>query len=91
MMKCFAKYKTKNLDVIKMSNEETSNIIDINDVYVKINLSYKLVLKNVRHLVGLRMNLISIGILDDDGFYDKFVTCNWKIIKGSLIVAYEYK
>lgn len=55
-----------------MHNKGTTNIIDIGDVQIKTNLSYKFVLKNVRYVVGLKLNLILVVILDENGFYGNF-------------------
>lgn len=55
-----------------MDNYGTTDIISMGDIYIKTNFGYKLVLKYVRHVVDLRLNLISIGRLDDEDFNSKF-------------------
>ncbi|PKI48889.1 hypothetical protein CRG98_030737 [Punica granatum] len=50
-------------------------------------LSCKLLLKKVRHVPEIRLNLISTGQLDDEGYGNEFSNGRWKLSKGSLIVA----
>ena len=47
----------------------------------------ELVLHNVKHVPYIRLNLISAGLLDDDGYHSNFGDGFWKHTKGSLIVA----
>ncbi|PKI68495.1 hypothetical protein CRG98_011133 [Punica granatum] len=53
----------------------------------KTELGCKLLLKKVRHVPEIRLNLISTGQLDDEGYSNKFSNGRWKLSKGSLIVA----
>ena len=46
-----------------------------------------MVLKDVKHVPNIRLNLISIGRLDDEGFTNSFGESKWKLTKGSLVVA----
>ena len=41
----------------------------------------------MRHVPDIRLNLISTGKLDDEGFNNKFGNGIWKLTKGSLVVA----
>lgn len=59
-----------------MCNKGTQNIIDISDVHIMTNIGYELVLKNVRHVTGLRLNLILVKMLNDDKFNYKFGVIN---------------
>uniref|UniRef100_A0A0D3A3T3 Uncharacterized protein n=1 Tax=Brassica oleracea var. oleracea TaxID=109376 RepID=A0A0D3A3T3_BRAOL len=45
------------------------------------------VLKDVRHVSDIRLNLISTGKLDDAGLDSHFGSGKWKLTKGSLIMA----
>ncbi|KAK8475366.1 hypothetical protein V6N11_057436 [Hibiscus sabdariffa] len=47
----------------------------------------KLILKDVRHAPDIRLNLISAGRLDDEGFCNTFCDGQWTLTKGSLVVA----
>jgi len=44
-------------------------------------------LHNIKHVVALKRNLISIGQLDDEGHHTTFGDGAWKVTKGNLIVA----
>ena len=46
-----------------------------------------LTLKDVRHIPDLRLNLIFTHILDNDGYNHFINSGNWKLTKGSLVVA----
>ena len=43
--------------------------------------------KNVKHISDIRMNLISTRKLDDEGFCNTFHDSQWKLTKGSMVVA----
>ena len=51
-----------------MGNSRVSKIIGIGDIFLETNIRNKLVLKDARHVPDIRLNLISIGKLDDEGF-----------------------
>ncbi|GKV53109.1 hypothetical protein SLEP1_g59655, partial [Rubroshorea leprosula] len=46
-----------------------------------------LTLKNVRHVPDMRMNLLSAKALDEEGYTHYFGNGNWKLTKGSMVVA----
>ena len=48
---------------------------------------FKTMLKDVRHVPDIRLNLISIDKLDDKGFINSFGESKWKFTKGFLVVA----
>ena len=48
--------------------EGYSKVVGIGDISLETNLSYKLVLKNVRHVPDFRLSLFSVDKLDEDGF-----------------------
>ncbi|URD96234.1 Retrotransposon protein [Musa troglodytarum] len=64
----FATYRSRNFGVVKMGNHDTADIIGMGDIHIKTNLGCKLVLKDMRHMVDLRLNLISVGRLDDEDY-----------------------
>ena len=68
----FTTYKSENFGVVKIDNYDTVDIIGMGDIHLKTNLGYKLVLKDMRHVVDLRLNLISIGRLDDEDYDSRF-------------------
>nr|GEV04648.1 retrovirus-related Pol polyprotein from transposon TNT 1-94 [Tanacetum cinerariifolium] len=48
-------------------------------------------LKDVRYISGLKKRLISVRQLDEEGYHIGFGDQQWKITKGSLVVAHENK
>ena len=83
----FATYRSGNFGVVKMGNYGTADIIGMGDIHLKTNLGCKLVLKDVRHVVDLRLNLISVGRLDDEEYESRFHRGQWNLSKGSLVIA----
>ena len=55
-----------------MRNSGVSKIIGIGDVLLETSIGGKLLLKNVRHVPDIRLNLISIDCLDDEGYCSIF-------------------
>jgi GAG-pre-integrase domain len=83
----FSSYKERDYGIIRMKDNEVCKIFDIRDVNVEISLGCKLTLKNVRHAPDMRLHLISVGALDDDGYQSHFFREKWKLLKGILVVA----
>lgn len=46
-----------------------------------------LCLRVLRHVPDIRLNLISAGRLDDEGFCNTFSDGQWKLTKGTIVVA----
>lgn len=53
------------------------------DVFLETNTGCKLFLKDVRHVPDIRLNLMSAGKLDDEGYKNQFGDGKWKLSKGS--------
>ena len=70
-----------------MRNEEACQIIGIGDVCLTTSIGCKLVLKDVRHVLDVKLNLILVGRLDDEGYMGRIRNSTLKFCKGSLIVA----
>ena len=83
----FTSYKTGNFGNVRMGISGVSKIVSIGDVLLETSIGNKLVLKDVRHVPDIRLNLISIGRLDDGGFTNSFGESKWRLTKDSLVVA----
>lgn len=68
-------------------NSRASKIMGIDDICMEINLGSKLLLKDVRHILNIRLNLISTGRLDDEVFTNYFGESKLKLTKSSLVIA----
>uniref|UniRef100_A0A2N9EWM8 Integrase catalytic domain-containing protein n=1 Tax=Fagus sylvatica TaxID=28930 RepID=A0A2N9EWM8_FAGSY len=64
----FTSYKAGNLGRVKMGNKSYADIVGISDICVETNTGYTLKLKDVRHILDMRLNLISISVLDKEGY-----------------------
>ena len=56
---CSPHTKQSDFGVVKMSNSIYSKIVRIDDVCIKTNVGCMLMLKHVRHVLDLRMNVFS--------------------------------
>ena len=64
-----------------------SKIVGIGDIFLETSIGNKSVLKDVRHVPDIHLNLISTSKLDDNGFTNSFSKSKWKLTKGSLVLA----
>ncbi|KAL5821663.1 hypothetical protein ACOSQ3_023545 [Xanthoceras sorbifolium] len=83
----FSTYTHGDFGRVRMGNDDVSKIIGIGNIHLETNLGCRLVLKDVRHVPDIRLNLISTGILDDDGYSNYFGEGKWKLTKGNLVIA----
>ncbi|KAM0004298.1 putative RNA-directed DNA polymerase [Helianthus debilis subsp. tardiflorus] len=83
----YSSYTPGDFGVVKMGNNGLSKIVGVGDVCLKFDTGMELVLHNVKHVPDIRLNLISAGLLDDDGYHSTFGDGVWKLTRGSLIVA----
>ena len=70
-----------------MGNKSVSHIARIGDICIQTSMECTLMLKDVRHILDLRLNLIFMHILDNDGYNHFIISGNWKLTLGSLMVA----
>lgn len=83
----FSSYQKGDFGKVKMGNHVTSKIVGIGEVILLTENGNKLVLKEVRHVPEMRLNLISAGKLDDAGMNNQFGGGKWKLSRGSMVVA----
>ena len=55
-------------------------------VHIKLNNRNEWLLKDVRHILAMKRNVISIGHLGDSGCLSTFGKTWWKITKGALVI-----
>ena len=73
--------------MVKIGNKSVSQIMGIGDICIKTSTRCTLTLKDVRHILDLHLNLISVHMFDKDGYNHFISSCNLKLTKGSLVVA----
>ena len=83
----FSSYTSGDFGYVRMGNDGSSKIIGAGSVCLETSTGCRLVLRDVRHVPDIRLSLISAGLLDDQGYANKFCDGKWKLSKGSLIVA----
>ncbi|GAA0155057.1 hypothetical protein LIER_12878 [Lithospermum erythrorhizon] len=83
----FHTYEEGNFGIVKMGNTGTSTIKVIRSVFVKTGNGKLIKLKDVRHILDFRMSLLFSGKLDDEGYHNIFGNGQWRLQKGSIIVA----
>jgi hypothetical protein len=64
----FMTYKARYFGTMKMGNTSHSSIASIDDICLQIDMSCRLILKDMRHISDLCLNLISGEALDKNGF-----------------------
>lgn len=64
----FTWYFSGDFGTVKMGNNYAPKIVGIGDIFLGTNLGSKLLLKDVRHVSYIHLNLISINGLDDEDF-----------------------
>ncbi|CAA0839882.1 Unknown protein [Striga hermonthica] len=83
----FSTYTVGDFGYLRMGNNGMAKVIGKGDICLKMTNGSTVLLRDVRHAPDVRLNLISIGRLDDDGYGNNFVDGKWKISKGSLILT----
>ena len=83
----FSSYTPGNFGTLKMGNNHEVEVIGIGTVCLESNNGSKLVLNNVKHAPNVRLNLISVGYLDDEGYVNTLGVGQWKLTRGLMVVA----
>jgi hypothetical protein len=71
---------------MRVGNENQCNIVGIGSVQIKTHDGMTCTLTGVKHIPSMARNLISLGILDCDGYKYKGGDKHLKVSSGSLIV-----
>ena len=82
----FTSYKTGDFANVRIGNSGVSKIVSIEDIFLETSFGNKMVLKDVRKVPDIHLNLRSPGSLDE-GFTNSFSKSKWKLTKGSLVVG----
>ncbi|GJX02910.1 putative RNA-directed DNA polymerase [Tanacetum coccineum] len=72
---------------VRLADDKTLDIAGVGDVVLKTSFGTSWTLKDVRYIPGLKKRLISVGQLDEEGYHVGFRDQQWKVTKGSLVVA----
>ena len=83
----FSSYTSGDYGAVRMGNDGQSKAVGIGDICLETENGTRLVLKGVKHIPDIRLNLISTGKLNDEGFCSTFSDGTWKLTKGSMMVT----
>ena len=75
----FTSYTFGDFGSVRMGNDGLAKAIGMGDMRLETSNGTVLILKNVKHIPDIRMNLISTGKLDDEGFNNTFCDSQWKL------------
>ncbi|CAL5393971.1 unnamed protein product [Camellia sinensis] len=75
----FSTYQAGDFGTVKMGNSSFSKIVGIGDIHIQTKVGCTMVLKDVRHVPDLRLNLISGIALDRQGYENYFGKGIWKV------------
>ncbi|KAK3039795.1 hypothetical protein RJ639_027108 [Escallonia herrerae] len=84
---CFCDYVHGDYGHVTVGNGYRCSIVVKGKVEIKLSNGGTLVLKDVRHIPELQKNLISVSGLDREGNFVAFGEKQWKVTKGSMVVA----
>ncbi|GKE66800.1 retrovirus-related pol polyprotein from transposon TNT 1-94, partial [Tanacetum coccineum] len=76
---------------VRLADDKTLDIAGIGDVVLKTSFRTIWALKDVRYITNLKRRLIIVGQLDEKGYHVDFRDQQWKVTKGSLVVAHRNK
>ena len=68
-----------------------TKVISIHNAIFMTDIGCKLVLNDVRHVLDVRLDIVSTGKLDDEGYPNHFSIRRWMLTKGSPTIAKYWK
>jgi len=83
----FTSYTPGDFGSVKMTHESVARCIGIGQVCLEMSNGSRLILKHVKHVPDVRLNLLSVGKLCDENYNNSFASDSWKLTKGSMVVG----
>ena len=83
----FTSYTLGDFGSVKMAHESIARCIGVGQVCLEMCNDSRLILKHVKHVPDVRLNLLSIGKLCDENYNNSFAGDSWKLTKGSMVVG----
>ncbi|KAL2231694.1 UNVERIFIED_CONTAM: Retrovirus-related Pol polyprotein from transposon TNT 1-94 [Sesamum indicum] len=80
-------YTSGDFGLLYLADNKPLKIVGKGDVRIKSTNGSCSILHDVRYILGLKRNLISVGQLDSDGFHTTFGDAKWKISRGAMTLA----
>lgn len=75
----FSTYTGGDYGSVEIRNDSLAQVAGIGDICLETIFGTRLVLKDVKHIPDIRMNLILTRRLDDEGFYSLHGYGKWKL------------
>lgn len=72
-----------------IADGEALDIMGVADVPIIHPNSNMWTLQKARHTLKLKIYLISLGKLDNNGHLVFFSECTWKVMKGAMVLAHS--
>ena len=83
----FHDYVQGDFGHVLLGDDGPCKIVEKGKVRIKLNNGNDWLLKDVRHIPTVKINLISTGQLGDGGCLSTFGETWWKVTKGSMVIA----
>ncbi|KAJ0102904.1 hypothetical protein Patl1_04799 [Pistacia atlantica] len=80
----FTSYTIGDFGTIKMGNDGLAKVIGIRDACLEMDNGSSLILRDVKDIFNICLNLISTGRLDDEGYCNPFSDGQWKLARGAM-------
>jgi hypothetical protein len=85
--KHFLDYVQGDFGQVHLGDDAPCKIVGMGKVKIKQSNGNQWLLKEVRHVLDLRKNIISTGKLASEGCISIFTDKVWKVTKGSLVIT----
>ncbi len=82
----FTTYERVDEGNVTMGNDALCKVVGVGSVKMKMFDGMVRTLSDVRHVPGLKKNLISLGILDKNGCKTTLYGGEMRVVRGSLVV-----
>lgn len=83
----FTSYIVGDFGSVKIEMNYVIKVIGCGDMVLETNNGFRLIFKNVKYIPSIRVNIISIRKLDDEGYYNFFGNGRCKLTIGHMVVA----
>ncbi|KAJ0080980.1 hypothetical protein Patl1_10830 [Pistacia atlantica] len=72
---------------VKVGNNGLAKVIGIGNVCLEMDNGSCLLLRDVKHIPNIHLNLVSTSRLDDEGYCNTFSDAQWKLTRGAIAMA----
>jgi len=83
----FTSYTPGDFGCVKIAHGGVARCIGVRQVCLEMSNGSRLVLKHVKHVPNVRLNLLFVGKLCDENYNSSFGGDSWKLTKGSMVVS----